>query len=155
MVGADIARRNGDNATADHYLQVADSWRADLGQWTVTTNGPYSSQPYFLRITPDGDANAGTQIQLSDGGPLIDQRAVVDPSFLELVRLGVLRPDDPRIVNSLTVVDQQLGFTTPNGPFWHRASFDGYGEKDDGSEWEPTPTGSGHHPRARLAAAHG
>jgi hypothetical protein len=27
--------------------------------------------------------------------------------------------------------------------FWHRASFDGYGEKADGSEWQPTPTGSG------------
>ena len=35
------------------------------------------------------------------------------------------------------------GYSTPNGPFWHRASFDGYGEKADGSEWEPTPTGSG------------
>ena len=69
-------------------------------------------------------------------------RGVVDQIFLELVRLGVLRPDDTRIVNSLTVVDQQLGYTTLNGPFWHRASFDGYGEKSDGSEWEPTPTGS-------------
>jgi len=143
VVGADIARKNGANASADHYLQVADSWRANLGPWTVTTNGPYSSQPYFLRITADGNADAGTEIQLSDGGPLIDQRAVVDPSYLELVRLGVLRPDDPRILDTLTVVDQQLGYATPNGPFWHRASFDGYGETNDGSEWQPTPTGSG------------
>jgi glucoamylase len=143
VVGADIARKNGDDVTADHYLQVADSWRSNLTKWTVTSNGPYSNQPYFLRITSDGDANAGTQIQLSDGGPLIDQRKVVDPSFLELVRLGVLSPDDPRIVNSLQVVDEQLGYTTPNGPFWHRASFDGYGEKSDGSQWQPTPTGSG------------
>jgi glucoamylase len=142
VVGADIAQRNGDATRAEHYLAVADSWRANLSRWTVTSTGPYSSSPYFLRITSDGNADAGTPIQLSDGGPLIDQRAVVDPSFLELVRLGVLRPDDPRIVNSLSVVDQQLGYTTPNGPFWHRASFDGYGEKSDGSEWEPTPTGS-------------
>lgn len=143
VVGAGIARKNGDNARADHYLQIADSWRGNLGHWTVTTNGPLSSQPYFLRITADGDANAGTQIQLSDGGPLIDQREVLDPSFLELVRLGVLRPDDPRILNTLTLVDKYLGYSTPNGPFWHRASFDGYGEKADGSEWQPTPTASG------------
>jgi glucoamylase len=143
VVGAGIARKNGDNPRADHYLQVADSWRGNLGRWTVTTNGPLSSRPYFLRITADGDANAGTQIQLSDGGPLIDQRKVLDPSFLELVRLGVLRPDDPRVLNTLTLVDQYLGYSTPNGPFWHRASFDGYGEKADGSQWEPTPTGSG------------
>jgi glucoamylase len=142
VVGANIARKNGDGSRAQLYLLVADSWRANLGRWTVTTTGPYSSEPYFLRITADGNADARTKIQLSDGGPLIDQRAVVDPSFLELVRLGVLPPDDPDILNSLTVVDHQLGYTTPNGPFWHRASFDGYGEKADGSQWEPTPTGS-------------
>ena len=66
----------------------------------------------------------------------------MDPSFLELVRLGVLPRTTRDVLNSLTVVDQQLGYTTPNGPFWHRASFDGYGEKADGSQWEPTPTGS-------------
>jgi glucoamylase len=142
VVGANIARKNGDASRAQLYLLVADSWRANLDRWTVTTTGPYSSEPYFLRITADGNADAGTKIQLSDGGPLIDQRAVVDPSFLELVRLGVLPPDDPDVLNSLVVVDQQLGYTTPNGPFWHRASFDGYGEKADGSQWEPTPTGS-------------
>jgi glucoamylase len=143
VVAARIARRNGDEVRATHYLQVADSWRDSLGDWTVTSNGPYSGKPYFLRITADGDANAGTEVQLSDGGPLIDQRKVLDPSFLELVRLGVLRPDDPRVRNTLTLVDRYLGYSTPNGPFWHRASFDGYGEKSDGSQWEPTPTGSG------------
>ena len=143
VVGAQIARANRDDARATQYLQVADSWRDQLGHWTVTSNGPLSSQPYFLRISPDGDANAPTKIQLSDGGPLIDQREVLDPSFLELVRLGVLRPDDPPIVNTIALVDQYLGYPTLNGPFWHRASYDGYGEKADGSEWEPTPPGSG------------
>lgn len=142
VVGARIARRNGADAAARRYLRVADSWRSRLGRWTVTTNGPYSHGPYFLRITSDGNANAATKIQLSDGGPLIDQRRVVDPSFLELVRLGVLRPGDRRIRNSLPVIDRQLGYATSNGPFWHRASFDGYGEKSNGSQWEPTPTGS-------------
>jgi glucoamylase len=141
VVGAGIARKNGDSARAHHYLQIADSWRRNLGRWTVTTNGPLSRRPYFLRIT-DGDANAGTQIQISDGGPLIDQRQVLDPSFLELVRLGVLRPDDPRVLNTLKLVDKHLRYSTPNGPFWHRASFDGYGETADGSEWQPTPAGS-------------
>ena len=142
VVGAKIAEHNGDTARAQQYRQVADSWRQQLRHWTVTTNGPLSSQPYFLRIT-DGDANAPTQVQLSDGGPLIDQRRVLDPSFLELVRLGVLSPHNPAIVNTIQLVDAKLGYHTANGPFWHRASFDGYGEKNDGSEWEPTPTGSG------------
>ena len=114
----------------------------------MTTNGPLSSHPYFLRIS-DGDANAATKIQLSDGGPLIDQRRVLDPSFLELVRLGVLGPRDPRIVNTVHLVDQHLGYQTRNGPFWHRASFDGYGEKANGSQWQPTD------PRSRLTHGRG
>jgi glucoamylase len=36
---------------------------------------------------------------------------VVDPSFLELVRLGVKRADDPNILQTLPVVDQQLRYT--------------------------------------------
>ena len=142
VVGARIAHANGDSARASHYREVADSWRSKLTKWTVTTNGPLSDKPYFLRIS-DGDANAATKIQLSDGGPLIDQRRVLDPSFLELVRLGVLRPRDPRIVNTVALVDKHLGYSTPNGRFWHRASFDGYGETADGAEWQPTDPGSG------------
>src|SRR4030095_5614085 len=70
-------------------------------------------------------------------------RAVLAPRSLELARLGVPRPDAPPILNTIALVDQHLGYSTPNGPFWHRASYDGYGEKADGSEWEPTPPGSG------------
>ncbi len=67
---------------------------------------------------------------------------------------GCCRRMTRTILDTLTVVDQQLGYSTPNGPFWHRASFDGYGEKADGSEWEPTPTGSRSDSRTWLAAAH-
>lgn len=142
VVGARIAALNGNAFTAQRYLRVADAWRANLGNWTVTHNGPLSSKPYFMRITADGNANAGTKIQLSDGGPLIDQRRVLDPSFLELVRLGVERPGTARVTNTLRLIDAKLGFSTPNGPFWHRASFDGYGEERTGAEWQVTPTGS-------------
>jgi hypothetical protein len=33
-------------------------------------------------------------------------------------------------------------YDTANGSFWHRASFDGYGERPDGTQWEPVPPGS-------------
>ncbi|MDT4917895.1 MAG: glucoamylase, partial [Pseudonocardiales bacterium] len=141
IVGARIAAHNGAAGRAHQYRATADRWRMNLRRWTVTTNGPLSSSPYFLRIT-DGHANAATKLQLSDGGPLIDQRRVLDPSFLELVRLGVLSAHDPAIVSTVHLVDAKLGYQTANGPFWHRASFDGYGEKRDGSQWEPTDTGS-------------
>ena len=143
VCAADIARHNGEPALADRYLAVADEWQAGLERWTLTRNGPLSPEPYYLRITDDGDANSGAQIQIADGGPLVDQRRVVDPSFLELVRLGVKSADDPNIASTLRVVDRELMYETANGPFWHRSSFDGYGEKRDGSPWAPVDPGSG------------
>ncbi|MGR7024400.1 glycoside hydrolase family 15 protein [Geodermatophilus sp. URMC 62] len=143
VTAADVAQANGDDARAQTYLATADRWRAELPGWTVTTNGPLSSEPYYLRITADGNADAGTQIQISDGGPLVDQRTVLDPSFLDLVRFGIVPADDPAVLNTLRLIDEQLGYDTANGRFWHRASFDGYGEKADGTQWEPVDPGSG------------
>jgi glucoamylase len=143
VCAADIADANGATKLARQYRATADRWEADLDGWTRTTNGPLDPQPYYLRITDDGNADADTLVQISDGGPLIDQRRVVDPSFLDTVRLGVRRADDPDIVNTNEVVDRELSYDTPNGRFWHRASFDGYGERPDGTQWEPVDPGSG------------
>jgi glucoamylase len=143
VCAADLARRNGDPASARHWLRVADRWRSKLKQWTVTTNGPLSSAPYFLRLTKDGDPNAATTYSIGDGGPeAIDQRRVVDPSFLDLVRYGILRPHDRTVRSTLRVVDDQLGVHTPNGAFWHRYNFDGYGETRAGGEWTITDPGT-------------
>ncbi|UQU61504.1 glycoside hydrolase family 15 protein [Couchioplanes caeruleus] len=137
VCAAAIARANGDTTAARRYLATADAWQARVKDWTVTTTGPYSPEPYFLRLTKDGNPDAGTAYDIGDSGPTgVDQRRVVDPSYLELVRLGVLPADDPAVVNTLRVVDVQLGVATPRGFFWHRASFDGYGEKVDGSQWD-------------------
>jgi glucoamylase len=134
---ADIASHNADSASAKRYLATADLWQSKLNSWTLTTNGPYSSQPYYLRLTKDGNPDAGTTYSVGDSGPdAIDQRRVVDPSFLEMVRLGVKRPDDPNILNTIKVVDQQLSTVTPNGRFWHRYNGDGYGEQRNGGPWE-------------------
>jgi glucoamylase len=143
VCAADIAEKNGDTASAARYRTTADSWAGAVESWTATGNGPYDPKPYYLRVTKNGDPNEGTKIQISDGGPLIDQRHVVDPSFLDLVRLGVKPASDPTVRNSLQVVDDHLGFRTDNGQFWHRASFDGYGERRTGTQWEPVEPGSG------------
>ena len=117
------------------YLQTADAWRAHLNAWTLTTSGPYGPS-YYVRLTKDGNPNAGTTYSIGDSGPAaVDQRAVVDPSFLELVRLGILPADDPNILSTISVVDQQLSTTTASGQFWHRYTDDGYGEMRDGSPW--------------------
>jgi glucoamylase len=142
VVAADIAQRNGAAAVAAHYRDVADAWQKAVAGWTRTRNGPLSRDPYYLRLTVDGDADKGTTYTIGDGGPTIDQRRVVDTSFLELVRLGVKRADDRDIVSTLPVVDAQLGVRTPSGQFWHRYNFDGYGETADGGPF-PGPGNRG------------
>ncbi|HEX4717289.1 MAG TPA: glycoside hydrolase family 15 protein [Thermoleophilaceae bacterium] len=137
VCAADIARANGDDASADQYESTADDWQQNVESWTATTNGPYSSQPYYLRLTKDAQPDNGRTYSIGDGGPsAADQRRIVDPSFLELVRLGVKPADDPTIQNTVKVVDDQLGVTTLNGMFWHRYNYDGYGEMRNGDPWD-------------------
>ena len=144
VCAADIARDNGDTDSADRYLATADSWWSKLEKWTVTRNGPYSSSPYYLRLTKDGDADSDATYNLGNGGPdAIDQREVVDTSFLELVRLGIKPANDEVITNSIKVVDAKLAVTTSAGKFWRRYNGDGYGETSSGAPWTGTPPDSG------------
>ncbi len=139
VCAASIARANGDTASAQRWLAKADEWRSKVKDWTVTTTGSLSDSPYFLRLTKDGDPDAGTTYSIGDGGPSdADQREVVDASFLDLVRYGILRPFDKDIRSTLPVIDKELRVRTPNGPYWHRFSSDGYGETRTGGQWDIT-----------------
>jgi glucoamylase len=59
-------------------------------------------------------------------------REIIDAGFLELVRYGVRRADDPLILDSLKVVDKVLKVEAPQGPCWRRYNHDGYGERKGG-----------------------
>jgi hypothetical protein len=58
--------------------------------WTVTTNGPYSSQPYFLRLSKTGDPDAAIVYNLGNGSISADQRAVVDETAIADEAVGEL-----------------------------------------------------------------
>jgi GH15 family glucan-1,4-alpha-glucosidase len=124
---------------SEFLTPTAQSWASEVDGLTYTTNGPYGSGSYYLRITPDGQPNAGTSIGIANGGGSHDDRTVIDPSFLELVRLGVKPASAADITNSVSVVDSQIQVSTPEGPIRHRYSFDGYGETASGGDY----TGSG------------
>ncbi len=51
------------------------------------------------------------------------------------MRFGVLPAGDPTVRNTIKVVDAKLSYRTAHGRYWHRASFDGYGEQNDGGPW--------------------
>ena len=143
VCAAEVAQVQERPDLAEQWLEAADRWQRKIDDWTVTTNGPLSDEPYYLRLTKDGRPDRGTRYPMGDGGPKkIDQRKVVDPSFLALVRLGLLAPATPTVENTLEVIDDRLGFETPHGMFWHRFSFDGYGETRKGGQWVITESGT-------------
>jgi glucan 1,4-alpha-glucosidase len=145
VAAADLARANGDPASAAVWLGVADDMQRSIKGWTVTTNGSLSEDPYFIRLSKTGDPNAAISYNVGNGGPTLDQRTVIDAGFLELVRLGILPPADPDVANSLDVVDDTIRSTTPSGPGWHRYNGDGYGDRaSDGRPWAPSGQGTGH-----------
>lgn len=68
---------------------------------------------------------------------------IVSPDALALVRSGLRAADDPRIVNTVKVIDATLKTETATGPVWHRYTHDGYGEAADGSAFQGTGIGRG------------
>jgi glucoamylase len=135
VCAAYIARANGDQISSSTYLARADEWARRIESLTRTTTGPFLHGKYFLRIT-QGDANAATGLEINSGGGLYDQRQIVDAGFLELVRLGIKKPDDPAIIDSLNVIDQLIRVETPQGAGWYRYNHDGYGERTDGKDYD-------------------
>ena len=154
-----IAASHGDAARARLYQATADDFQRNIKTWTVTTTGPDAPR-YFIRLSKTGDPNAAISYSLGNGGPTLDQRAVIDGGFQELVRLGELPVTDADVQASLRVLDKQISVSTPSGTGYYRygndaakGSADGYGDcyqpsqtscTTPGAPWPPTDIGTGH-----------
>ncbi len=149
LCAACFARERGDEATAKFLEDYADFLECHIESWTVTAESilvPDISR-HFIRIhpvdvynaCPDEDPNHGI-LTIANRPPgtrrEFPAREIVDAGFLELVRYGIRKPDDPLIVDSLRVVDALLKVETPVGPCWHRYNHDGYGQREDGGPFE-------------------
>jgi glucoamylase len=151
---AEMAREVGgaEIGAAEHYERKADAIVTGLASTMMTTNGPLGNGRYYMRLDLDGDPNNGNTYEINNCGsnrPACshDERQVLDPGFLELVRYGVRKADDPAIRDSLPEVDDlglpddqrlRYQFTVGANTFegWRRYSFDRYGERtDDGSNF--------------------
>jgi glucoamylase len=139
ICAAEIARKNGASEDAARYTKTADDWASNIDNWLVTKTGHLGgadrAQGYFMRIDNNTDPNDGYQLDVRNGGGVYDERDVMDAGFLELVRLGIRRADDPVIVRSLKIIDEMIRTETPNGPSFNRYSHDGYGETYFGGPW--------------------
>ncbi|HZY70664.1 MAG TPA: glycoside hydrolase family 15 protein [Thermoplasmata archaeon] len=154
VVAAGFARERKEPESERFLLEYADFLEGHLDRWTVTDRGTLDPAVprHFVRICPvdlddpesSEDPNTAT-VRLPnldpDASAVFPAREIIDGGFLELVRYGVRAPDDPIVLDSLTLVDRFLKVETPYGPVWHRYNHDGYGDRDNGDPFGPWGTG--------------
>ena len=151
LVAADLADEMGQSGPAEFMRQMADTWNGNIERWTYAVNSDLARQVgvegYYVRITPDdgnGDASP-TQgfvpIKNRAFGPNAAAAEIVSPDALALVRFGLRAADDPRILNTIKIIDELLRVNLPQGPNWYRYNRDGYGEHEDGSPFDGTGIG--------------
>jgi glucoamylase len=152
LAAADIAERSGEPGIAPYLRDVADCWNDSIERWTYVSDTEWARQAgvdgYYVRIAPPEVADAASPpsgfvpIKNRPIGQSVEPAAhIVSADALALVRFGLRSPDDPRIRNTVRVIDMLLEVETPGGPAWHRYNDDGYGEHEDGSPFDGTGVG--------------
>lgn len=169
LIAADFADRAGEPGVAEVLRHTADSWNDAIERWTYVTGTPLAQEVgvegYYVRIAPDDIRDAQPE---SNGYIPIKNRPhgehearydeIVSVDALALVRFGLRDPHDPRIVNTVHVIDAKLRTRTETGPAWYRYNRDGYGEKADGAPFDgygigrPWPLLAGERAHYELAA---
>jgi glucoamylase len=154
VCAADIARSRQASELGSYLETYADWIEAHLDEWTTTTEGVLLPEVkyHYMRIHPPCEGEPFYNPQLPPGWIHINNREpgeradfeareVIDAGFLELVRYGIRRADDPLIVDSLKVVDHVLKIETPFGDCWRRYNHDGYGQKKNGDPYDGSGQG--------------
>ncbi|MDA8363230.1 MAG: glycoside hydrolase family 15 protein [Gammaproteobacteria bacterium] len=132
-------------------LDLADYWNSRIEHWTVVHNTRLARElgveSYYVRMAPaqvlEGRAALSEVLPIKNRARDLDLPAEeqVGGDFLQLVRFGLRRADDPVIRASVKVTDSLLKVDTPSGPAWHRYNGDGYGEHADGLGFDGTGHG--------------
>lgn len=154
LAAADFAEGCGEPRSAAYLRETADIWNDSIERWTYATDTELAREHrvdgYYVRISPIETADASSPtygfVPIKNRPP--DQSSsetshVISPDALALVRFGLRSADDPRIVNTVKVVDALLRSETATGPVWHRYNGDGYGEHADGSPFDGVGIGRG------------
>src|SRR5437879_2109669 len=169
LAAGDLGDAVGEKEAATHLRETGDCWNDNIERWCYAKNSDLARQigveGYYVRIAPPQTDCAASPL---DGYVPIKNRPpgqsseaathVISPDALALVRFGLRAPDDPRILNTIKVIDALLRVKLPQGPCWYRYNDDGYGEHADGSPFDgsgigrPWPLLSGERAHYELAA---
>jgi glucoamylase len=171
LVAAELAEIHHESEIAAYLRETADVWNDNIEHWMYVSGTDLARQVgvdgYYVRIAPPEVADSASQTQgfvpiknRPPGQSLEPSALIVSPDALALVRFGLRAADDPRIVNTVKVIDSLLKTDTPHGPVWHRYNDDGYGEHEDGEPFDGTGIGrawpllTGERAHYELAASH-
>jgi glucoamylase len=147
LVAADLADGGLNTPAADYLRETADAWNASIERWLYASGTELAQQHgvdgYYVRIAEPDRADAASPC---DGFVPIKNRPpdqatgpaalMVSLDALAFVRFGLRTADDPRIVDTVKVIDATLRVDTPRGPVWHRYQGDSYGEHADGAAFD-------------------
>jgi glucoamylase len=152
LAAADCADAAAEAGIAAFLRDTADAWNAAVEEWCYAQGTGLAQKTgvdgYYVRMAPDRSPTATAAL---DGEVVIKNRPdgqgnyrahdIVSPDALALVRFGLRAADDPRILNTLRVIDAKVRVDLPAGPCWYRYNCDGYGEHADGHPFDGTGIG--------------
>lgn len=152
LVAAEIADLNHEKATGSYLREIADVWNDSIERWMYVTNTDWCQQynvnGYYVRIAPanknDGISRFEETVDVKNVKAAEDTLTashLVSPDALALARFGLRNANDPRMQDTIKIIDALLKVETPAGPSWHRYNDDGYGEHEDGSPFDGTGIG--------------
>ncbi len=151
LVAAEMAEENGDHRLAKYCTEEADYWNSMIDDWLYVRDTElakkYGVEGYYIRINPTGCLAKDLDGQViglknrPDSQKNVPVNELVSVDALALVRFGLRSANDPKILNTIKVIDAILKVDTPHGPCWHRYNNDGYGEHEDGSAFDGTGIG--------------
>ncbi len=152
LAAADYADMNNEKDTASFLRDTADSWNSNIERWTYATGSELANKigvdGYYVRIAAQETADAASPAEgfvpiknRPPGSDCEEAIHIISPDALALVRFGLRDANDPKIKNTLKVIDALLKVETPYGTAWHRYNDDGYGEHEDGRAFDGTGIG--------------
>jgi glucoamylase len=126
----------------DYALELADDWNERLESWCYVENTELARtlqvRGYYVRLAPPHLAGAdGNRVELRNrDGATVPASELVSLDFSYLVRLGIRSALDPRVQDTIRVIDRVLTVQTPSGTLYRRYNGDGYGEHVDGHPFD-------------------
>jgi glucoamylase len=134
LIAARLAEENAEPTMAGYLRDLADEWNERIDSALYRRGGALAElagvDGYYVRVRKPGEGFARD----------LDVHSLpateLSPDALALVRFGLRAADDPRIVDTVRVIDAVLKTELPGGPSWRRYPGDKYGEHADGAPFD-------------------